>query len=150
VPDFSIPSISNVRLDKLMGRIRPVARRHEDGVPRWVTSSSGPRDSYLWDMTLGPEALGLVALVTVKTLHSYGSPALFKPSLAEVFAQIPADLINEVGAFEMVVQPETAADMREHLSEFNAGFHVAEVMLYQVEPGWPFFGKTRFDREDPV
>lgn len=156
MPAFSIPKISNARLEELAARIKPVARG-PGGVAFWVQPTAHPRnESYTYDIKFGKEALGLIGLVTIRTLHAFNYHGMFKPSIAEVLAQIPHDLIDKVGAFEIVVRPENASDLNLYRAELNAGFHVAETMLYEVEPNWPKFEfkraykKTRFDREDPV
>jgi hypothetical protein len=71
-----------------------------------------------------------VPICQITTHHSWGHYSLFKPSIAEVLAQIPAEHLNQVVAFEIVVKPETAEDLNKDLEALNAGYHVATTRLY--------------------
>lgn len=65
----------------------------------------------------------------INTYHTYGHPAMFKPSIAEVLAQIPDDLLGSVSAFE-VSGPGHVDDINREREARDAGFHVAETILY--------------------
>jgi hypothetical protein len=65
----------------------------------------------------------------VKTLHTFGAPSFFKPSIAEVLAQAPSDL-HEYVAFSLC-GPESVDDMNRFPACTKAGFHVAEVTYYR-------------------
>lgn len=66
----------------------------------------------------------------IHTLHTFGYYGIFKPSAAEVLAQIPAPLLESVVAFEITDWPETSNDLNKNIYALNAGFHVAETTLY--------------------
>lgn len=72
-------------------------------------------------------------LTEIRTLHTYGSPCFFKPSVAEVLAQIPDDMLEGVVAFE-TRGPSDVADMNRESEALNAGFHVARTRLYGARP----------------
>ena len=68
-------------------------------------------------------------------LHRYGYYGLFKPSIAEVLAQIKEDeLFSFIRAFEIIDFPKTAEDFyKDDLTRimFENGYHVSTVRLYQ-------------------
>jgi len=87
--------------------------------------------SCLWDSENTEEDtsdLRLLAVIT--TIHTFGAPALFKPSMAEVLAQIPANMVDEVVAFEICT---------EHGKEFavydGTTYHKAKTYLYKKRDG---------------
>lgn len=90
----TIPLIDDVKLANLARRIRPVIRvRAEVGgdIYREIEPVD-PRDiAFTWDpKPVGPElVLGLVRVFN--SYHNWGHYSLFKPSIAEVLAQIQDD-----------------------------------------------------------
>ena len=71
-------------------------------------------------------------------LHPYGAYVFFKPTVAQVLAQIDKNLIHQVKAFEITAAPKIAFDIA--FSSFKSialenGFHVSNVRLY-VEKKW--------------
>lgn len=88
--------------------------------------------SYIWDPQFtGEEVTDLEVLCEIRTYHGFGYHGLFKPSIAEVLACIPDNLIELVGAFELVAKPETSTDLNFQLEYVNAGFHQAVARLYK-------------------
>ena len=71
-------------------------------------------------------------LMDITTFHSYGYYGMFKPTIAEVLAQIPDVLVQRVVAFELVARPENASDLNEHPDALNDGYHVATARLYEA------------------
>ena len=65
----------------------------------------------------------------IRTLHTYAYYGFFKPSIAEVLAQIPSHLVDSVIAFE-TKGPGDADDLNDDRSALNAGFHAATTILY--------------------
>ena len=72
----------------------------------------------------------------IRTYHSWGHYSMFKPSVAEVFAQIPRELRGTVGAF-LVIGPEDAAALNREQKALDAGYHVAETILYKRKSQGP-------------
>ena len=104
-----IPAISAERVAELLQRIRPLVRSHTQGLLHFY-QAPGERDpfrsSFTWD---GDKGLGERApvesyrlLEAQPTYHACGYHACFKPSIAEVLAQIPEHLIEDVVAFEVL------------------------------------------------
>lgn len=63
-------------------------------------------------------------LPEIRTLHTYRAPCSFKPSLAEVLAQIPAAFLDQVVAFETLTRD---VDM-------DQAVHVTTTKLYGTKP----------------
>lgn len=137
-----IPEISDEKLLELSQRIKPVIRFSRglkglflspEGIPYYIKPVDLREMAFTWDATPSKKAKGLQEIVAIRTLHSYGYHGLFKPSIAEVIAQIPEEFLDRVVAFEIVDQPETAADFyrdEEMREAFDAGYHTAFTMLY--------------------
>jgi hypothetical protein len=129
---YSIPKISDEELAELAKRIRPVVRKKSRGKrPFYIKVNPDLRGtSYLWDVKYEKEATGLFEFATVTTLHTYGYHAFFKPSVAEVLAQIPPEYRDRVVAFEITERPMSAEDLNKERAALNQGFHVAVTALY--------------------
>ncbi len=129
---FRIPPIGDKLLAELVARIRPVIM-HDDKLH--FIEPVHPRDiAFTWGAKATKEAVGLVEVVGLKTLHEYGAPALFKPSIAEVLAQIPAGYIDTVVAFHTRPNDENINDWPEwDHAAMNYGFHLADTVLYRAE-----------------
>ena len=127
--EFSIPKISDEELRSRAARIKALVRK--EGKLYTIEQPKNLRQTaFLWDPVFKERSGVVMELGRVRTLHSYGAPSLFKPSIAEVLAQIPPELAAKVKAFE-VLGPDTADGMNGHWDELNAGFHVAETILYR-------------------
>jgi hypothetical protein len=96
-----IPEIDDGRLRELLERIRPVVSF--GGVLHYIRPVDPRRIAFTWAPKPGRKAKGLVELRQVRTLHNYGHPSLFKPSIAEVLAQLPDDIADRTVAFETVL-----------------------------------------------
>ena len=64
-------------------------------------------------------------------IHKYGSPNFFKPSIAEVLAQISDLVLDSVCAFEIIEKPENVTDLYRNKIAFDNGFHTSIVRLYR-------------------
>jgi len=124
---FAIPQISDEQIQALR-HIHPVEQSGRGWIEmKWPDPR---RASFLWN----PEPSGvredLQEICRVRTLHTFGYHGFFKPSIAEVLAQIPPELLGAVVAFE-TKGPETAEDLNKNIDALNAGFQVAETILYR-------------------
>ena len=82
----TIPDITDARISDLLLRITPLVKVGDD-LYRFE-----PVDPRTTAFTWGPKVVGAPVQVRprgwITTYHSWGHPSLFKPSLAEVLAQI--------------------------------------------------------------
>lgn len=130
---FDIPNISDEEIANLLRTISPLVRNDLD-----VLCTFKPVDprrmSFIWDpKELKPLPYKVKELRRIRTLHTYGHPALFKPSVAEVLSQLPKDVPVETIVGFSVEGPGTAADLNQDLDALNAGYHVATTTLYTRE-----------------
>ena len=126
-----IPKSSKKRIAEWAMRIRPVVMIL--GSLSFIKPPDPFNVAYTWDPRPTKEATGLKAVADIRTYHVYGYYGLFKPSVAEVIAQIPANLLPTVVAFEIIQNPETASDLNKEKQALDDGFHVAKTRLYAKE-----------------
>lgn len=134
-----IPEVSKALIQERAYRIKPVVRFRRRG-GEWVHSVEGklhyiePVDlfhtSFIWDPKPTTRASGLAPLGVTRTYHTYGYHGIFKPSIAEVLAQIPPEFLDRVVAFEIIDQPQTTDDLNRERVALDAGYHVATTRLY--------------------
>lgn len=120
-----VPEIGEVELSHLASAIRPLVEK--DGLP-WeiepVTGEALRRRAYTWAPAFVAPAGEMVEVARLETIHTYGAPSLFKPSVAEVIAQIPESLRPRVEAF---VQRRDGASP---IVIDGQGYHVVETVLF--------------------
>lgn len=127
-PKWFIPKISKAEIARRRQQIRPVLRKGKK--PFYVKGGAG----FTWnEKELQEEAIGLRAVRTIRTLHTWGHYSVFAPSFDEILAQIPEDLLEIVAAAEITWSPSTADDLNREKEALNAGFHVAETTLYKID-----------------
>ncbi len=125
---LEITKITDERLAELAARIKPVVRNRNNALA--YIKPCGLRDeAFTWEPKITHKAANLVKHATIRTLHTYGYYGFFKPSIAEVLAQIPEDLIEQTVAFE-TFGPAAADALNKESAALNAGFHVATTNLY--------------------
>lgn len=102
-----IPEISDERLAQLHARIKPVVRgaRRSNGAAWhdglfYIQDVDLRGESFTWDPTLTESAEGLRELARIETTHTCGYYGFFKPSIAEVLAQIPVEFLDRCVAYE--------------------------------------------------
>lgn len=141
---ISIPDVPKERIEELARRIRPVMRfaRTAKTCGRLDLNPGGNfyylkpvdlfRIAFTWPGTPKADvrAPRLQKLRTIKTYHAWDYYGFFKPTIAEVLAQIPEDILDEVIAFEL----EPPADPLEPWDIVQYGHHVAETTFYGKRP----------------
>ncbi len=134
---MKIPEISDERLTQLIAKIKPVFE--EDGKFYWMNLPDNVhprRTAFTWIATKGEEAqLEPLSIVGSKfvVLVKWGYYGFFKPSFAEVFSQIPDQVLEEFDAFT-IVGPQTRSDMFEKTLAriiLNEGYQLATITLYK-------------------
>lgn len=140
--DLHIPEITDVRLKQLYSRIKPVMKKAGSGELYWLREFSDDElrhVAYTWgdnfDRRVPDGTIAPIKGKDFRCLHRYGFQGFFKPSIAEVLAQIDPRLLGVVVAFEIIKSPSTEADLRKDpftSAAFNEGFHVSTVRLYKI------------------
>lgn len=87
--------------------------------------------SYAWSPKPLCKAPKMTKLTEISTLHTCSFPLFFKPSEAEVLAQIPEDLIDKVNAYEIYVTDINAAN----ITTDDGQHHIAQVRLFKLADG---------------
>jgi len=115
----AIPEISDERLAELVAKIRPVSEPDRREVVRFYAPSEPRTEAFKWrSEDLTAEEATIVAYVSdpFRTLHTFSAPSFFRPTLEEVFAQIPAGIdLSRANAFWIefkdfeTIRPEGAA-----------------------------------------
>lgn len=124
-----IPELPRERIMELSLRIRPVVTYGKNG-PFYIKSVDLYQVAYTWEPVPVRRAYGLKVLCDMKTYHRFDYCGFFKPTLAEVLAQIPEAYVEKAIAFEIVSQPKTSDDLNTDREALNAGYHVATTRLY--------------------
>lgn len=142
---MGIPEISGKKVKELYERIKPVVRYiktnptcSECGHVEKQTYETDPRGklyyikdvnpqnvAFTWDPEPTRIAKGLRKLEDIVTYHSYAYYGFFKPSIAEVLAQIPEKYLSRVVAFETSTK---------HI-ELNGEYHTTVTTLYEKSRG---------------
>lgn len=129
---LDIPELSDEKLNELASRIKPLVR-DKTGNARNIRPVDLRSVAYTWSpKRVGEPVTSLESLAEFRCLHRYGYYGMFKPSIAEVICQIPANLIDRATHFEIVQSPKWANDLNEEQAALNAGFHVSTVRLYRA------------------
>jgi hypothetical protein len=127
-----IPEISDERLAELSERIKPLVR-NGDGELCYIRPVDLRGTAYTWSPKIIEKAGEMNVITDITTYHTYGYYGFFKPSIGEVLAQIPAEYVDRVVAFEIIKSPETADDLNREKAALNAGYHVATTRLYEAK-----------------
>ena len=136
----SIPEISDDQLKKRYAQIKPIVDVGQDD-KYWLKEFQFEElrtVAYTWDPDRRGEPVGAHKLQPIldedfACIIKYGYHGLFKPTIAEVLAQIDTPCIKLVRAFEIIEHPKSAEDFYKtplHTAVFNASYHVAIVRLY--------------------
>jgi len=123
-----IPRVDDRIIEEMAKSIHPIIT--VDGKKRMIKPVDLFGVSYIWSPQPTFEISNLKELCRITTYHKWGHYVLFKPSVAEVLAQIPDEYLDAVVAFEIVESPETADDLNKHMDVVNDGYHVATTALY--------------------
>jgi len=135
---LSIPQISDEELMRRYLKIKPIA---EVGNGKyWLKNYSIDEmrnTSYFWNLfadrrELVGEALSCHDHHDFQCLHTFGYHGFFKPSVAEVLAQIPEEALKHftIDAFEIIDRPTSSGDLNKYRQALKQGFHVSVVRLY--------------------
>lgn len=123
VPISERLEISDERLEELAKRIKPVVRC--DGELYYIKDVDLRDVAFTWSPKLKRKAKGLEELARIRTYHTYSAPVFFKPSVAEVLAQIPKTKLSQTSAFEIPVH------ITDPDPEPYGEYHKARTILYR-------------------
>ena len=134
---IEIPEMKKENIVKWYATIRPIVIN--EGKPvfmRQLKDKELTDVAYIWlneDGDYGEKVdfTKLSVLADVKMLHDCGYYGLFKPSVGEVISQIPNELLEKAVAFQIIYKPYDWADFNLFRPDFDAGYHVSVVRLYQ-------------------
>lgn len=130
-----IPEISDESLNELASRIRPI--HNFGGIRRYVKPDKEAEDylrgtAYAWSPKPSASPLGrLKSICDITTYHTYAFYDFFKPTIAEVVAQITEEHLKDVVAFEIIDSPDDVNDLNRKHEALNAGYHVATTRLFK-------------------
>lgn len=132
--------IADEELLRLSKQIRPVAFYMEGKKNNlhylslnWATFNLR-KDSFTWDLehSKGELALDLKELILMIMKFTFGSPTLFKPTIAEVLSQIPEKFLERIVAYEI---PSQFMDSNNIIDRYTnrkwETIHIAVVRLYR-------------------
>lgn len=92
-----VPEITDEVLAERMARFTPLVS--QEGEARMIELPDPRRTAFTWDPKIVGAPVDFEELRTVETDHYCGYIAFFKPSIAEVLAQVPDDLPADCNAF---------------------------------------------------
>ena len=141
---MSIPEISDEELMERYKHIKPVITAKDGKLHyfREYTLDELRRTSYFFnrdeDMReeVGENQLEAWSACDFPCLHTYAYCGFFKPSIAEVLAQVDEGRIPLIKAFEIIDYPKYTKDFRKDILTsiaFDNGYHVSTVRLYTAK-----------------
>ena len=116
-----LKNITLAEVQDVLKRARPLTK-DKRGVLHDISNVQNSPDgifnsAFMWGARPGRPARGLKEIARITTRHTFGAPAFFKPSLAEVVAQIPDLYRNRVAAFYVTTPDARGSDW---MTELNA------------------------------
>lgn len=124
--EWHVPSISDDRLKVLRTQMQPVVR-NSAGELRYIAPVDARRVSFIWDPKFKGLARGLEEIGRITTYHGCAYYGFFKPSIAEVVAQIPPEHLPRTVAFETKI---AAHDNWREVTSPEGDCHRATTILY--------------------
>ena len=124
-----IPKLSQDQINQFLAHMEPVFHDYHNKL--WSMKPVNPYNvAFTWEpKSVGESHHDLVELERIRTRHTFGAPALFKPSINEVLAQIPEDLIALTVAFETFPEYDPAVGAMSQFTE-DGEQHEATTVLY--------------------
>ena len=134
---IEIPIINDQKLKELYQILKPIVTIDEmKYLLKEYTLRELKYQSYIWrkedDIR---EKITLNKLEPIKDFlcfHTYGYYGLFKPSIAEILAQTPEEVIEKANTFEIIEGPKTHTDVFKYKEVVDKGFHLSKVRAYKL------------------
>ncbi len=133
IPPFAVPEgISQDGIRKLFEVFKPIKIGAKGRAFRIKPGADLFTQAFLWDAKLEDDPIkeDLYLLKKTFTVHSYGAPSLFKPSINEVLQQAPMNYSKLPRVYFEVAGPEEAEDMNLWIEHIQKGVHVATTSFY--------------------
>jgi hypothetical protein len=93
-----IPKITDEELHRRAEKIKPLIKV-DDGKYFRIKDVDLHKIAFTWSPKYEGEPVQAEEVRVIHTDHLCGRPSLFKPSIAEVLAQIPEGLVDKIAAF---------------------------------------------------
>lgn len=133
--NVSIPDISDEELLRRYQKIKPIVE--VGGVKYFLREFSKEElknQSYINEKDIVKKVNMRLFVPCIgqdfECIHKYGHPMFFKPSIAEVLAQIPDGQVDFVDAFEIIEFPQVDNELIRNKIVFDNGYHISMVRLY--------------------
>ena len=139
-----IPEISEGEVREINKRIKIVVDFPRMG-KYYIKKTRNLHGTFLWDINPSRPAKDLEVLRDIKTYHKFERAGWFYPSIWDVIAQIPKDILDQVVAFEIIGRPMSANDVNKEPEALAEGYHVATTRLYSKNPKGGKDGKKTLD-----
>ncbi len=135
--DIKIPRINDNKLLELYNKIKPIVTIKEQ---KYLLKEFELLDlrgiSYLENINKNKKSIidinRLEIIDDFLCLHTYAYSTIFKPSIAEVLAQYPNELIDKSNLFEIIEKPVTLDDITKYRQFFDCGYHLSKVRAYKL------------------
>lgn len=120
---------------KALERITPLVLHH--GRPEKILPVNSFTTAFLWDPIYTGPMMEIweedVKEVEITTLHTWAYYGFFKPTIAEVIAQIPEGFFEKTIAFYICESPQQPKDFYSNYEEkviFDSGYHIAKTRIF--------------------
>lgn len=136
----TIPEISDERLSELLGRFTALTKKDDQYFA--IAPVDPRRVAFTWDPKPVGDAIRRIEYKGwIRTYHNWGYYGFFKPSLAEVLAQISPYWLEDVegspraNAFWLDPESASGPQLLWNADEHNpSGYHCAAVALLRIYP----------------
>lgn len=100
--DGRVPPISDDVLAERLTRMQPIIAK--EGKLFSILQPHPRNQAFTWSPRLDREIMGLEEFARFEADHTCGYHGLFKPSIAEVLAQIPEEFVEKAKAFRVATE----------------------------------------------
>lgn len=129
-----VPEITDERLQLLSSKIKPLIRGRDDKL-HYAAEEDLRTKSFTWGNPTGTPLADLTDVFRMETVHDCGYWGLFKPSVAEVLAQLQEQNIPYVNCFETLTDNTIAI--------FKDGMGHRSVTVFYLNPARPVLASTK-------
>ena len=160
--EIKIPELTDFTLMERYKGLKPLVFDKATGQLQWIKGRSTAEElrniAYAWEpeplRNVEPEEVKAMEDYDFSCLHTWGSPGLFKPTIAEVLSQVDYERVThdiisvECGvrmhlvAFCIIDFPKTVDDLRKDVWTsyfFDEGYHTSRIRLYYSYKEWHGF-----------